>query len=396
MKKINIYIYYITSLNVFLLPFPMLNSQVGVLSLLAFFLYLIQGDLKNKLILILKNKALVLVFSFIVFNYISILYSFDKENALDSVKYYKYYWFLAPVIYTSFSAKQARDLLSIFLFSMFLYAVMSLLIYFGFLVLKDSNSLNPEGIMAYAIVSPLLAFCALISLFRFLQKDKFRYLYLGLFVFFLLVLFINKGRAGQIALILSLIIFFIFYLDFKKLILSLLAFGLCLFLIFNFTNRFQEGIKQIENSLKSEKFIGSWGVRAGAHFASYYILKQAPLFGFGAGDNIYEYQKIVERNPYKLSAGVYLGGLHSLHLNILSKLGILPYLLFVFFIFYTLFKYRKNKEVFLVLFALFSITFIDGLFDVILFMKPYNNFFIIILSLALAQARQRKKTDYEI
>lgn len=395
--KINSYkfTYFISHLLIFSIPFPLFNWQMGVLSILLLVGFLYESKLRHFEKDFIVSLPIILLTSFLLFTYASVLWSCEQKTALKTINFFKYYWILVPVLYIISTKEHAYRLINTFLYSMGVYTLTILLSKFELIEFASSTSLNPQGQMAYAIATPLLGIACIFSLIKgFLGKSQKKVFYIFLSIFFATGLSLMLGRAGQIATIFTLIVvFFLLCKENKKTFYKfIMTLAISFITLFSFQETFQkrytEAFNDVVQSYEQNDFVGSWGVRLSAWYASTYILKEHPFIGTGVGDNMIEFQKVAELYPSLYSDAIYLGGLHSQHLAFLTKLGFLGYFLFCAFLISLLYVTRKNTFAFMITLTFSSITFIDGLFDVILFMKPYNNFFAIMVALALALVKK--------
>ncbi len=375
---------------IFILPWNFFNAQMGISTIILFVWWLyLNKEYKfyKKLFHYLTFKPLLFFILFILWSYLSLLWTDNFSWAKISLKYYKYYWFLIPIVLTSFDKKIAINSIYIFTLSLGIYSLFSIGIYLDIIYIKNSSHYDPKGILAYAIVTPYMAISFFFSFFIFLYEKNYfkKYLYLFFSLTSLFALFINNGRAGQLAFFITLIVLFIIfhrkYLNLKISLGILLIVIISLFLL-NDTkkiDRFKEGFYEL-TLLKKRKFKGNFGSRAYMWYAAFNLIPKHPFMGAGAGDHIDEFIEFAKIHPSEANC---LRSFHNQHLDIIMKYGFIGYFLFIISILYFLhLLYNSNEEfLFLISLSFFSITLFDGVGDIILLMKPYNNVYMLMFLL---------------
>ena len=398
--KKNYFISYIY-LYIFLMPWNFFNGQMGILTTILLIWWLAiskKNDYFSKLKNIFSFKPLFLLILFFIYAYLSLLWTNNIDFAIEgTLKYYKYYWVMIPILFTSLTTEFAKKGLYIFLISLSIYAFFSILIYLGIININFSTPQNPRGILAYAIVSPYMAIGSLSSIvIMYYSKNKYvKSIFFLFFLFCIVGLFINYGRAGQLAFFMTLLLIITLnrkYLYNIKALSSLsVIFLLSIFLMNNYekTDRFLNSFNEFK-SLENKQFAGSWGQRAYMWYAAFDILKKDPIIGVGVGDNIDEFIAYSKSHPSKAT---WLRSFHNQHLDILTKYGILGYILFFIPIFLLLWHLKNDLLYFNLAIVFFSITFFDSIGDILLLMKPYNNIFILIFLLfsIIASSEKNRK-----
>jgi O-antigen ligase len=376
-------------LYIFLLPWDFWKPKMGVLSLILFIWWLILAKRRSyfqKLKTIQNVTALKLFLLFFLYAFSSLLWSNNIYSAFHTYfQFFKYALIMIPVLYTSLSINEAKNSLYIFSISLILYAFFSLGIYFELYTIHGSNKVNPKGFMAYAIITPYMAISTLFFIiFAFFAHSKQKIIFTLFAIISFIALFINNGRAGQLAFFFTIILFgFLFR---KKIInnmkiffLGILTILLSIFLLYNFNklNRFTHAFYELKNP-QSKNFSGSWGQREYLWYAAGTIMKNNPLIGIGVGDNIDALKQYEKKHK---SQADYIGTFHNQHLDTLTRFGIIGYILFILPIIIVLYKLRNKQFYFLLAISFFSITFFDSIGDIIILMKPYNNIYILMFIL---------------
>jgi len=286
-----------------------------------------------------------------------------------------------------FSFKQAEAIKALYgiVISFGLYAIYSLMTYFGFIDLLNLNTPYPRGILAYALVTPYMAIGSLLAVVIAYHERSFRlkFVFSLISIVCLIGLFINNGRTAQLAFLITIIIFAIYnvkHILSWRYFIAILVVGASFYIAHSFgkLERFKNGVHEVRSAIESKEFAGSGGYRVYAWHASYDIIKRHPVFGVGVGDNIDEFKLFAKKHP---GGGDWLRSLHNQHLDTLTRYGVVGYVLLWGSVLWLLAYLKKNRRFFPLALIFFSITFFDGLGDIILLMKPYNNIFIVMFML---------------
>ncbi len=383
--KFILYIYF----YLFMMPWNFEKWQMGVFTLILFIWWIIKykSQLLSKLSLILQFKPLVLMILFILYMYVSVLWSESFDDGFSHVnKFYKYYFFIIPVLFTSLDKESAKNAIKVVFFSLGTYAIFSLMIYLDFFEIKEtrSNSENPKGIMAYAIMSAFMAAGAICSFFIALREEKksLKYIFSVVSVLCFLALIVSLGRTAQVSLILTILtLFFLFYwkniFSIKVLFLTVLSLVTLVFVIKEYVNidRYKLAYNEVVDIIKYNKYNGSFGVRIYFNKAGLEIIKEHPLFGMGPEDNTKKLEEL-QRNDKNYVNPKFFTSFHSSHMDILTRYGMVGYFLLLGSVIYLLFYLRKDKYMFSIALSYFLIVFYCSLANVMLTKKPFNYVFI--------------------
>jgi len=388
-------------LYILILPWDVWKPQIGVFSTILLIWWLLVGKKRGyfkKLKELIKIPTIQALGVFFLYAFVSLLWSDNYNDAFNTFfRFFKYTLIIIPVFYTSLSPEHIKYALYTLSISLLFYALFSIGIYLEFYSVYDSTKTNPKGIMAYAIVTPYMVIATLFfTIFSFFTNKRKKVLFLVFAAISFFALFINNGRAAQLAFFLTLLsLSFLFRKELLNNLTALLSFFLILMLsiilLYNFNklDRFINAFSELQNP-QEKNFAGSWGKREYLLFAAGQIIKKHPILGIGVGDNIDALKQYENTHP---SEADYLRTFHNQHLDILTRFGIIGYLLFIIPFILLLYKLRTNKLYFLLAFSFFSVTFFDSLGDIILLIKPYNNLFILLFILFCIIAYQKKDPD---
>jgi len=401
--NINRAINYVAIGYAFVLPVSRAGISLG--TALLFILWLAEGNFKDKYTFLIRNKMIISVFAFIVFSAFSLLWSSDPSLGSNALRKY---WYLLPLLpfATSVRKEYIPKILSAFLFGMLISEVLSFCIYFEWWTFKNATPLNPTPFMHHIQYSMFLALTALILLNRFFFEvsKKWKFFY---FIYFSSVttnLFINGGRTGQLAYLISL-----FVLGFLSIKHKVKAFFIMMVLsivvmitAYNFSQVFQSkvdnGVYEINRLVKNDKnkYNGSLGYRFSVwHEAITTIIPMNPLVGVGLGDEMHIIEENIEKNHY---TGVYRHSLqamlpynyHNAYIQYTVQLGMIGLFLYLF-MFYTIFKLKIVDQEFSNIRYMFILVFcIASFFDVAFTVQFPLALFALFVGIFLSLAKEEE------
>ena len=189
-------------LIVLLLFFITINHTIsyGLIILILLF-WIVEGSLKKKLKTYFTDKLALTFIALFGIHLVGLLWTENMNEGLKILSKQKIYLF-APLIISSLDKKYAEYALKSFLIAIFISEIYSIYLYFT----NDISSIGslPSPYMHHMHFSLILAFTFgyLISEINFASRMEVRYfLYLMFALLTLIVLFINKGRIGQLAIL---------------------------------------------------------------------------------------------------------------------------------------------------------------------------------------------------
>jgi O-antigen ligase len=277
---------------------------------------------------------------------------------------------------------------------MFFSEVISYGIFFELIdPIGKSSIKNPTPFMHHTSYSVFLAITSIILLNRILITDDYKLKFL-FFLFFLSVttnLFINSGRTGQIAFILTLfiVLFYVVRLNVKNvLLLSFSVFSIAL-TAYNFSPNFNDRMNETKNDIEKvvihSKYNSNLGVRAGFWIISREILKESPVLGVGVSSHIDYLNRKARSNFSHLKASGRFEHFHSQYLNIFAQLGILGLLIYGYFLFSIANIKVLNQEVNVFKIGLMSVFLLGFFVDTLLRFNIDIMLFSFMLGVVLAQ-----------
>ncbi|MCK9455056.1 O-antigen ligase [Sulfurimonas sp.] len=402
------YLVYYIYFFIFITPLNTFKSQLFITTTLLLIGWLLTFDFKeNRFIQELKKlfsfPPFLLIALFFLLNFISFLWSSNIKDWLHIQSFFKYYLIIIPVLATTLTADEAKNAFKIFLVSLTFYAIFTIMIYLGLLTVTKTPE-DPFGTLAYSVATPFMVigfFCAIVlSLYE--KNQKIKYIFYMIAVMFFIAIFIQNGRAGQLAFFGTLFMLMIIYS--KKLISLKSTIFVVIVVILSLSaihflgkdKRFIKGFNEVKLLVEKGEFKGSWGARAYVWSGAIEGVKENPFLGVGAGGNIDYILEFQKNNPFYSDSTVL--ATHNLHVDILFKYGIFGYTLFIGSIILLILALSQKEEK---LFGLLGVVFFStilfsSLGDDMLIIKPVNNVFInifILLSVIVIKKSPEKRLN---
>lgn len=263
---------------------------------------------------------------------------------------------ILPILYTlNFTQKEMKCSLIAFLSATTLSALIANLINLGWInhLFKYSsifvkNWQNP-AFMNYIDHNIYLAFSLFVTLFLLLcghTNKKSRVILIIISMLFLLSLYTENGRSGQLAFIFIYLLFSILTFWHKKSIIFLSVLGIvginvsAYFLSSNFKKRIDNIQIQLDQLEKNK--VNSLNTRYYLYKYSFEKIKEKPLLGYGTGSFVKEFSSISE-HATKIIAGVHKTP-HNNYLFVWFELGLLGLLVFLCIFFFQLKAYNSLNQ----------------------------------------------------
>ena len=404
-KLVDNYMLFIYS-YLFLMPWNFFKAQMGLFTVVLFIWWIIKFKkvILLKLRDLIKFEPLIILIVFIIFTYISTLWSDNTIAALSYInQFHKYYFLLIPILFTSMSIDEARNGLKIIILSFGTYAVFSLLIYLGIFTIEEtrSNSNNPKGIMGYAIMSQYMAIGTIGAFFISLNSKckNIKILFFIIMIMCFIGLFINNSRTAQLALILTsitiLITHYRSYIFNLKVLSSILIIVIIIIYFLNESgkiNRYKSAYLEVDKIFTENKYTGSFGLRVYFTKAGIEIIKDNFFFGTGPEDNVI-FLKQIQESDINYKGRIFLS-FHSEHIDILTRYGFIGYTLLVLSIVYLLYKLKDMKMDYFIGLSFFLVTFYISFANATFSKKPINyilvSVFVLLCVIAYNEYKEKK------
>lgn len=373
-------------LFIFFTPIYFWDTQHSVFTVILFLIFIFRY--KTSCFYVIKetfsnNKALVYIFIYFIYTYVSLFWTNDIDHGFAVQKIYREALLYIPLLYIFLEKKDIKTIFIVMSLSPALYSIYSLGIYFGFYSGFGSSINSPHGYLSYEKLSFVVSVSVVFSsiLFLFEKRRDYKIFYFLIMLLSLVGLFINDGRAGKISFFLTMITIIVFY--YKKIYSSkkityFLLIVLVGFLIYAYNSgRVQQGINEIKTAINTSSYEGSWGIRLYMYITGGEIVKNNFLIGVGTGDSKSTFRLLAKKDnsPYQT-----FSHMHNQHIEFLARYGFIGYSILLFAIIYLLYSIRKNKLYFLLGFSFYVLVFYNALFNSILDRKPVHIMFFVIFA----------------
>ncbi len=395
MKQLD-YTKYINILSiVYAFILPLSRAGISFLTLLLIVTWILEGNLKAKVTMLLQNNVVKTIIVFWLFSLVSLVWS---EYTYEACVYIKKYWYMAPIfiLFTSLKKEYMEKIISAFILGMFVSEVIAYGVFFEFWSFKHATVANPSPFMHHIEYSVFLAFTGLLLLGRILNEKKLRYKIMYMIFFTTLSgnLFLTAGRTGQLAFVLGLFTlgFVHFKNKFKAFVVSLFLAIFIIAIAFNVSTTFHDRVMMGKSNLldvvEKQEYCTSWGGRIGSCIISKEIIGANPLLGTGIIDNMKVFHSIIDNKyPEMKCMHTLFMHTHNQFIEVLTQMGLVGLMLFIA-IFYRAARiplcearYRNMKYIYL---TVILISFIPE----VLFHRQFSMaLFALIIGLLLAKYR---------
>jgi len=378
---------------------PLSRAGISFLSILIIILWILEGNLKEKIKILLSYKFIL--FSIILTIYLFISLAWSSSFTIHPISKLWYY-FVMFAICTSVKQKYIKYIIKAFVLSMLVSEVISYGIFFKLWTFSHGSPSDPTPFMNHLEYSIFLAFTASLLLSEiFLSNDKKTKIFYG--IFFMTVstnLFLTGGRTGQIAYIISLSLLFV--ANIKHKLLAVVIGFVCLSAILTFEYNISKTFKSradsaycdLKNVIQNNNYGGSWGLRLSTWVVSAKILEKNPIFGTGIADLKKDYKTYIGKdkilNIHDFSA-IMTGGYHNDFLEATAGGGLIACILFIIIFFKLCFVKINDKNIHNLKIAILSIFIFSLVSDNFLRLQFSENLFIIFVGIILAQKRLEKE-----
>jgi O-antigen ligase len=298
----NIHNYFIILL---LFTITIKTSVSFLLEAIIFLLWIWNGKFREKLQIIFTDKLSLTFLALFLIHLAGIFWTQNLHEGLQILSKQKIYIF-APLIISFFDKRFAKYAIYSFLSAMLISEIYSLYLYItGGVHLFGSF---PSPFMHHMHYSLILAFTFgylinEIDFKKILEKKELFYLLFATLT--IVVLFINKGRIGQVSLLL---VFFILAVNKFKLsfIKSIIAVGITTTIIFlgayqfsnQFKSRFERATHEFHQVIGTDKR-DSIACRFEMWEYAIELGKKSPIIGIGTGDSISEMKSLLGENEFQ-------------------------------------------------------------------------------------------------
>ena len=270
---------------------PISKALTSIFTGLLILLWLVQGHLKNKFKIVLHDKLSIAILIFIGFSILSLFWAPNLAYAIKFIRVKYWYFFPVIIMLTSFRIQYTKYVLDAFLLSMFISEVASYGVYFRLWHFNGATHLFPTVFMSHVDYSVYLAFAIILILVKMYEQTDLK-LKILLGVFFITAttnLFINGGRTGQFAFVLTIFVVAILYyrhsykILLSSIIIAIFSMPLAYHLSPNFHKRIDQLYTDVHNAYAYHNYDGSLATRASLWTIGINKFIDHPILGSGIG-----------------------------------------------------------------------------------------------------------------
>ncbi len=311
---------------------PLYRPWVTLATTTIFVLWIIGERLGNYATRLKGHRLTLAVLCFVGLNIVSLLWSADPIAGVKYLTKYRYL-LLLPMVASAARPIYRRYAVNAFELAAGASVLLSLGVYVDLLRIRDSHPGNPSPVMAHLDYGLLLAFAALLILARVLYIEMpvlRRTAWSGLAMLVIVGLFINIGRAGQLAFVGGLAVLVIHWTIGRPIrirvaiivgtLLSLIALWFALPTI---QTRVQQSRSDLTAALVHHRYDGNLGGRVAAFVVARDVFRENPLLGTGVGSNMPAFRTAIDTRFPQFKPSIYwYPHFHNQYTQIATELGL--------------------------------------------------------------------------
>lgn len=304
----------------FAIPFS--TALMNVCIVLAIVCMLLAGHLREKVRVILSNRAAIVFLLFFLLFWVGMLYtSAPFRDAFEMLRKFDKFLLGALLVPLFVEERWRRYAMNAFIGGVVVVMLAAILKKFG-VVLYHTGTDSISVFKSYIATSFVLTMMAFFVAHRCIDERAYRWFYVCLILASLYgVIFVSRSRSGYILLFMLLLLFFWQRFSFKGLLVG----GVGVFMIassaymlsFNFKLRIDEALQSVYRYYPGIVVPTSTGHRLAFAYGSLHLVKQHPFAGAGTGSFQSEYRKFYP------SSSAMTSNPHNEYLNIAVQFGAL-------------------------------------------------------------------------
>jgi O-antigen ligase len=407
----------------FAFTFPISIAGAHVLLAVMTLLWLIEGNFKEKIALLRKEKIVLVFLAIGLLTLLSILFSHSYENSFLTrnnttltrivLSHFLVVPLLLIIVVTSIQKDFMKWIISAFLSSIFFSEVVSYLIAFEFIPIEAFKNLNllyrlaspdnPTPFMHHTSYSIFLS-VAILLLLDTLLKSKQRYFQLFVAIFLLsatINLFINGGRTGQLAFLFGVTLYMVvrYKSNVKIFITTVFILGSTVLIAYQtssvFHDRVNAAFDDIKKTISGKEYNTSWGLRYVTNTIVIDYLFSTPkrfIMGAGVGDAKQEFQTYAaEHYPQNMAHPITsLSHLHNQFLQYWFDGTVLSFLLFLYY-FFLMFSLAVKRAMKPLLYATTFVIMFASMTDILFFRHQSFMLFMLLTAFFILSTKNSKE-----
>ena len=410
---------YILAANYLLIVYafflPIYAKPVKTIFGIVLVLFLLSGNLKEKLLFVFKDKVVQAFMLFVLMHLVWMLGSENLEMAVFKLKELKYVLYM--IVFVAVIRKDfIYKILTGFLLGIFFSEIVSYLMLFDIRIpyLEYTGyGVNVPFMATFTQYSTVLSISLGILLYGIVTKKQKLWVKIIYVMFFISAssnIFIIQSKLGYGLYAISILtVTTMIMLKYKKYFMLPVSLVLIIggyAIAYNTSSIFYERVNgffhQTEAAIEKQNYHTSTGTRIGFYTYSKEIIKENLMFGVGSGDHIDEFMNYVnqhESNKQNLNSmyhctrnGVY-GSLHSEFLDNALQFGLIGLLVFLN-IFYQLLKYPYDDHYMKVVQIIFIVILLSvSSVSLVFLYAKLKNIFIFLSALTLMHYHNEKRLE---
>ncbi|WP_373073759.1 O-antigen ligase family protein [Sulfurimonas sp.] len=408
---------YILAANYLLIVYafflPIYAKPVKTIFGIVLVLFLLSGNIKEKLLFAFKDKVVQAFLLFLIVHIVWILGSENTEVAIFKLKELKYILYMIVfiiVIRKDFIYK----ILTGFLLGIFFSEIVSYLMLFDIRIpylIYTGYGVNVPFMATFTQYSTVLSISLGILLYGIVTKKQKLWLKAIYILFFISAssnIFIIQSKLGYglyaISILTVTAMIMIKYKKYYMLPVSLVLILGGYIIAYNtssvFNKRLNGFFNQTEAAIEKKNYHTPTGVRVGFNVYGYEIIKENIVFGVGTGDHIDEFMNYVKehdkdrkniRSLHKNTRNGVYASLHSEFLDNALQFGIIGLLVFLN-IFYQLLRYPYEDHYMKVVQIIFIVILLSvSSVSLVFLYAKLKNIFIFLSALTLMHYHNEKR-----
>jgi O-antigen ligase len=362
------------------LSIPLSIAVSNIFIGLIVIIWIIEDDMKRKWGQIISSKWMSSILLLIILYCVGIIW-----GDIGVGKFQMLTLFLMFIILQTSRFKQSDLKLGTlcFLFATLLSALLSILINYNIILPLHnyisiiSSRWHIAAFTSYNYHNILLAFSSLVCFYLFAEKkSQYRWVFLICIIIYSFSIFIERGRAGQLVLLLFLSIYSVYYFKRKiKYSIGIICFLItCNYVAYQESNTYKSRIERTLEAIESQKDIRFFLIKESINY-----IKKNPILGYGTGSFEKTMNKRIDENHPKLYTTP-----HNTYLYVWFEIGIFGLIILLNIFYFQIKSLSKLKYSFhrillpigfmiIMLFDSYLFSFVLTIFY-IYFFTIYNNY----------------------
>ena len=264
----------------------------NIILIMLLIIIILEGDFSNKIKKIISSNWMISIISLLLLYYLYWIFFGKFTDTNWILKRVSLLWLLPAFYSTNFTNKTIEKSVFSFFVSMFISSVLAISENCGILNINGENWTN-SAFLKYTEHNIFLASSTLILIYSYFKISAIPIIKIVLIVFlpvYLISLFTEPGKSGQLVFILLLTIFIFVQLrkNIKYLVLTSSLYFLTVFMIYNSSEMIQKRFTHVISSFLTKQPTSRYLLFTN----SLELIKKQPIIGYGTGSFTDIFRKI--------------------------------------------------------------------------------------------------------